>query len=128
MVNAIQGGTTDGIGLGRPVCEEPHLPRMIIHSSLSKSSSTADSDSETGDGSPSGAVIGSRNSLVDQVNFMINGSLAGAQMGQIAKGETPLNSTDEKEVARFMVKLGEYFAEKVEAMKAGIVEPGWPEL
>lgn len=107
MVHAIQQGTIDGIGLGRPVCEEPFLPKMLI----------------------SGEVSAARNSLIDGPNFGLHGAIGGFQLLQLGRGDTvTLNTTDEEAVANFKVKFNEVLAKKAELAKEGIEEVIYPDL
>lgn len=104
MIRAIEAGSTDGIGLGRPVCEEPDLPLKLI----------------------SGEVHSARNSLIDLHNFNLSNSAAGVQITQLAYGKTPFDSTDKPNVDRYLTVFNEFIQKLQENAKKGIIEAGHP--
>lgn len=103
MVRAIESGSTDGIGLGRPVCEEPDLPAKLI----------------------SGEVSSARNTLIDASDFGLSNAAAGAQINQIALSKTPFRTADQKSVDRFLAVMGEFMQKMQENAQKGIIEAGF---
>ncbi|KIW17939.1 hypothetical protein PV08_05134 [Exophiala spinifera] len=81
MVRALD--SVDGIGLGKPVCQEPSLAADIL----------------------AGKVTGSIVSKIDQNNFQLTILAAGTQLWQVGNGISPSNFEDEKEVKRFLLAL-----------------------
>ena len=106
MVQAIKNGSTDGIGLARPVCEEPDLPLLLS----------------------SGKVPSARESLLDQNDFGLTNIVAGTQLTQIGSGRKQWDTTKEENVKRFMEELQKYQNRLQENMKKGVVEAGFPEI
>ena len=105
MVRAIEVGSTDGIGFGRPVCEEPDLPNKLI----------------------SGEVSSALNTLIDINDFGIGGAVAGIQIIQIACGYKPTSTVDKKSVEQFMAVLGAFGKETQENAQKKIVVAGFPQ-
>lgn len=103
MVEAIQHGSTDGIGLARPVTEEPQLPKLLI----------------------SGKVSAARKPLLDENDFGITNVAAGTQIRQIGNSVQPFNSSDEKEVAHFKEEMGTWMAGIGESVAKGVVPVGY---
>ena len=106
MVQAIKDGSTDGIGLARPVTEEFDLPKKIIE----------------------GKVFSARKSLVDASDFGTGNVLAGTQIQQVGSGVQAIDSSDEHQMAKFQARVGEYFQESGENAKQGIIKAGYPTL
>lgn len=106
MIRAIENGSTDGIGLGRPVCEEPDLPAKLI----------------------SGKVSGARNTLIDPNDFGLSNGAAGVQINQLALGKTPLNTADQKSVDRYLAVAGAFMQKVQENAQKGIIEAGFPHM
>ena len=100
MAKAIEDNSTDGIGLGRPICEEPLLPKRIL----------------------SGEVLSARKTLVDEGDFI----LAGSQLEQLGRGQTPINTTDPEVVKNYMVLMQDWSNEVTEKGKKGIIVPNFP--
>ena len=67
MVDALQ--TVDGVGLARPVCLEPELPRQIL----------------------AGEVHAAINQLTDDNDFGATNVAAGTQIRQLGKDERPID-------------------------------------
>ncbi|KAK3689041.1 NADH oxidase [Podospora appendiculata] len=78
MVDAL--GAVDGVGLGRPACSEPDLPRGIL----------------------GGGAGGCVRPLVDDDDFGVTASLGALQMQRMAKGMAPLDPSDREAVERFL--------------------------
>lgn len=84
MVKALD--VVHGVGLGRPVCQEFHLPRDILD----------------------GKVTGALEQKLEQDNFMVTNVAAGAQIRQVGKDEEPIDLSDEKNVEVLQQSLGEW--------------------
>jgi 2,4-dienoyl-CoA reductase-like NADH-dependent reductase (Old Yellow Enzyme family) len=82
--------TVDGIGLARPVCQEPHLPKDILE----------------------GNVTGSVNLKLDDNDFGLTNMAAGTQIRQIGKDQEPIDLSDQKNVDAFMKDM-EAWGEKM---------------
>ncbi|KAH7554752.1 hypothetical protein J3E72DRAFT_441928 [Bipolaris maydis] len=82
MLDALS--TVDGIGLARPVCLEPELPRQILAGELD-------------------AAIKQR---IEDGDFGTSLVAAGAQIKQLGKGEQPIDLSDEADFAAFLKDLG----------------------
>jgi 2,4-dienoyl-CoA reductase-like NADH-dependent reductase (Old Yellow Enzyme family) len=103
MVAAIKSGSTDGIGFGRPVCEEPYLPRMIL----------------------SGEILSARRTLIDEASeFAVTLVAAGAQIKQIGYGERPLNTANPAELQSFRRELAAFMQKRMEEAKQGVIGAG----
>ncbi|KAK6047837.1 hypothetical protein COOONC_14656 [Cooperia oncophora] len=63
MVSAVLDGTTDGIGLGRPITAEPDLPAKILR----------------------GECLSAPDAKVNQDDYMITSTASNMQMGQMSK-------------------------------------------
>ena len=72
--------TVDGIGLGRPACQEPHLPRDIL------------------DGKVTGAIA----LKLDDNNFGLTNVAAGTQIRQIGKDQEPVDLSEQTNIDAFM--------------------------
>ncbi|OAL55223.1 FMN-linked oxidoreductase [Pyrenochaeta sp. DS3sAY3a] len=77
MVDALQ--TVDGVGLARPVCLEPELPKQIIE----------------------GEVAAAIDQLTDDNDFGITNVAAGTQIRQLGKDQQPIDLSDEKNFEAF---------------------------
>ncbi|KAK4635649.1 NADH-dependent flavin oxidoreductase nadA [Fulvia fulva] len=84
MVNALQ--TVDGVGLARPVCQEPHLCKDILE----------------------GKVKGAIKQEVDVDNFGLTNVIAGTQIKQIGKNQEPIDMSQDSNVGAFMKDMGEW--------------------
>ncbi|KAF7187358.1 NADH-dependent flavin oxidoreductase nadA [Pseudocercospora fuligena] len=87
MVNALQ--TVDGVGLARPVCQEPRLCKDILE----------------------GKVKGAIEQKLDQDNFGITNVAAGTQIRQVGKDQEPIDLSVQENVDAFMKDMGAW-AEK----------------
>lgn len=77
MVKALH--TVDGIGLGRPTCQEFHLARDII----------------------AGKVTGVIKPLIDWDDYGVWINAAGAQIAQVANDQDPMDLSDEQTLQNF---------------------------
>jgi len=108
MVKALN--TVDGVGLARPVCQEPRLPNDILE----------------------GKVTAAIRLMLDDNDFGITNTAAGTQIRQISKDEEPIDLSDEKNVELFkkdMEAWGKRLGEDKEMKEYGYIElsqPGKP--
>ena len=72
--------TVDGVGLARPACQEPHLPRDILE----------------------GRVTGAIHLKLDDNNFGLTNIAAGTQIKQVGKDQEPIDLSVQKNVDGFM--------------------------
>ena len=84
MVNALN--TVDGVGLARPVCQEPRLGRDIL----------------------AGKVKGAIKQRLDEGNFGITNVAAGSQIRMIGKDEEPIDLSREEYEQAFMKDMGHW--------------------
>lgn len=82
MVNSLS--TIDGVGLARPVCQEPHLCKDIL----------------------SGKVTGAIKQIPDENNFGLTNVVAGTQIRQIGKDQEPILMSDSENHEAFMKDMG----------------------
>ncbi|CAN9337007.1 unnamed protein product [Alternaria alternata] len=82
MVDALK--TVDGVGLARPVCLEPELPRQIIN----------------------GEVHAAIDQLTDDNDFGMTNVAAGTQIRQLGKDHQPIDLSDEKNFEAFKKDMG----------------------
>ncbi|OCK80979.1 FMN-linked oxidoreductase [Lepidopterella palustris CBS 459.81] len=82
MVDAL--GTIDGIGIARPVCQEPRLCKDIL----------------------AGKVTGAYKQLFDQDNFGLTNIVAGSQIRQIGRDQEPFDGSDPKNKEAFEKDMG----------------------
>ncbi|CAK4034174.1 probable 12-oxophytodienoate reductase 1 [Lecanosticta acicola] len=82
MVNALN--TVDGVGLARPLCQEPHLCKDILE----------------------GKVAGAIEQKLDQDNFGITNVAAGTQIRQVGKDQEPIDLSQDENVQAFMADMG----------------------
>lgn len=106
MTHVIEKGSTDYIGLGRPACEEPDLPKLLF----------------------SGRVTGARRPLLPETEDVLLTIVGGTQISQIASGEKPFNTACPEEIERFMAALKVYRRKQSEARIKGIAEAGFPQM
>jgi len=78
MVKSLE--TVDGVGLARPACQEPHLPRDIL----------------------AGKVTGAIALKLDDNNFGLTNVAAGTQIRQIGKDQEPIDLSEQTNVDAFM--------------------------
>lgn len=88
MVEALK--TVDGVGLGRPACQEFHLPKDML------------------DGKVKGAI----KQKVDENDFGVTNVIAGSQIRQVGKDEEPIDMSNEENVNAFFKDMG-VWAEKM---------------
>lgn len=81
MVNALK--TVDGVGLARPVCQEPHLCKDILE----------------------GKVKGAIKQRPDQNDFGITNVVAGTQIKQIGRDQEPIDMSKEENEKPFMADM-----------------------
>ncbi|EXJ79587.1 oxidoreductase [Capronia epimyces CBS 606.96] len=84
MVNALQ--SVDGVGLGRPACQEPRIAKDIL------------------DGSITGALA----QKLDPDNFGLTNIAGGSQIRQIGKGQEPIDLSKQENVDAFMKDLAKW--------------------
>ncbi|KAF1835223.1 FMN-linked oxidoreductase [Decorospora gaudefroyi] len=93
----------DGVGLARPVCLEPELPRQIL----------------------AGAVDAAINQLTDDNDFGTTNVAAGTQIRQLGKDQRPIDLSVEKNLEAFQKDVGTWskgFEEDKEGRKYGYVD------
>lgn len=78
--------TVDGVGIGRPLCHEPHLCRNIL----------------------SGKIAGAADIKLDQNNVQLTNAAALMQMWRQGKGQESWDLTDEQHVRSLMQALAIY--------------------
>lgn len=86
MVGALD--VVDGVGLGRPAAQEPRLANDILEGRITSS-------------------IKPQKALED---ISMGLRLAGTQLGQIAKGEEPLDASDEQAAREFLADEAKWYA------------------
>ena len=104
MAKAIEDNSTDGIGLGRPICEEPLLPKLVL----------------------SGEVLSARKTLIDETNFILGNIVAGSQLKQLGDGKAPIKTTDPEVVKSYMALMQDWVNEVTEEGKKGVIVPNFP--
>jgi len=82
MVDAL--ATVDGVGLARPVCLEPELPRQII----------------------AGEVDAAIEQLTGDDDFGLTNVAAGTQIRQLGKDQQPIDLSDKKNMEAFQKDMG----------------------
>jgi 2,4-dienoyl-CoA reductase-like NADH-dependent reductase (Old Yellow Enzyme family) len=101
MVDALN--TVDGVGLARPVCLEPELPRQII----------------------SGEVHAAIDQLTDDNDFGATNVAAGTQIRQLGKDQQPIDLSVKENMEAFQKDVGTWskgFEEDKEGNKYGFVD------
>lgn len=101
MVKALD--TVDGVGLGRPVCQEPRLANDLLQ----------------------GRYTGAIDQQVDKENFGLTSVIGGSQIRQIGKDQEPINMGSKDNVAAFledMGKWGQKIAENAQEVPYGYVD------
>jgi len=106
MIKAIHNGSTDGIGLARPVCEEPQLPKQLIEGKLH-------------------AKVASK---IDYNDFGTWNSFGGTQQRMVGFGLPTMDSTDEKTVNDYQEELKRFWEDFRKKVKEGIVDSGHPKF
>lgn len=84
MVKALD--TVDGVGLARPVCQEPRLCADIL----------------------SGQVKGAIKQRLDESNFGITNVAAGSQIRMLGKDQEPIDLSKEENEKAFMKDMGDW--------------------
>ncbi|KAL2426022.1 NADH-dependent flavin oxidoreductase nadA [Exophiala dermatitidis] len=84
MVNALK--TVDGVGLGRPACQEPLIAREILQ----------------------GRVTGVIAQKLDPDNFAVTNLVGGAQIRQVGKGQVPIDMSKQENVDAFLKDLAKW--------------------
>ena len=103
MTNALK--TVDGIGLGRPLCQEPGLCKEILE----------------------GRSTGALPQAVDMNDFFMTALIAGAQMKQVGDDCKPLDLSKEENVVAFQKDLAEW-AEAMASDRLKKEKYGWPTI
>ncbi|CAO1620275.1 unnamed protein product [Sympodiomycopsis kandeliae] len=85
MVTAVESGSCEGLGLGRPVCEEFDLPKKILN----------------------GEVYSARKTLIDPNNFMAGNGVACMQIAQVGAGQKPVDTLNQAELDAAYQKLAQ---------------------
>jgi len=101
MLDALS--TVDGVGIARPACLEPELPKQII----------------------AGEVHAAINQLTDDNDFAITNVAAGTQIRQLGKDQQPIDLSDKKNFEAFQKDMGTWgkgFEEDKEGKKYGYVD------
>ncbi|PVI07717.1 NADH:flavin oxidoreductase/NADH oxidase-like protein [Periconia macrospinosa] len=96
-------GTMDGVGLARPICLEPELPKKMIK----------------------GEVHAAIDQLTDDNDFGITNVAAGTQIRQLGKDQQPIDLSDQKNFEAFLKDMetwGKGFSEDKEGQKYGFVD------
>ena len=104
MIEAVESGTTDGIGLGRPVTQEFDLPRKLINGQLSAAT----------------------DSHLDQQNFGVTNVASGTQMRQVANKFQPFDQSNKQDFDTFNDVMGRWMKDAGEAASKGIIKAGYP--
>lgn len=86
MVDALN--TVDGVGIGRPVCQEFHLATDML----------------------GGRVSGAIDQLIDQDDFGLTNIIAGTQIRQVGKDHEPIDMSRTENVDVFMKDMGSWTA------------------
>lgn len=84
MVSSLE--VVDGVGLARPVCQEPHLCKDILE----------------------GKVKGAIQQRLDDNNFGLTNVAAGTQIRQVGKDQEPIDLSKEENEQAFMQDMGEW--------------------
>jgi 2,4-dienoyl-CoA reductase-like NADH-dependent reductase (Old Yellow Enzyme family) len=95
MIKALQ--TVDGVGLARPVCQEPRIARDLLD----------------------GRITGAVEQRCDQDNFGLTNVIAGSQIRQIGKDQEPIDMSDQKNVDAFMEDMGVWGKKMAENASTG---------
>lgn len=106
MVEAISSGSTDGIGMARPVTDEFDLPNKLI----------------------SGKVPSGRKPLIDENDFGTGNMAAGVQIRQVAQGQEPFDVSNAKEVEQFKSTAEQFKTDFGAALQKGQVNAGYPDF
>ena len=93
MAKALE--VVDGIGLARPVCQEPLLCKDILH----------------------GKVNGAIKQRLDENNFGITNVAAGTQIRQMGKDQEPIDLSQEDNEKAFMADMGDWAKKLAEDSK-----------
>lgn len=88
MVDSLK--TVDGVGLGRPICQEPRICRDILE----------------------GRITGVIQQQFDESNFGLTNVVAGSQIRQIGKDQEPLDGSDPRNKQAFEKDMGAWMNAK----------------
>ena len=99
MVQALK--TIDGVGFGRPICQEPNLPKDILDGRIS-------------------SVI---QSVIPDDQYLLTTLVAGTHLRQLAEGREPFDMSRQEQVDNFMASVAVF----MERLKAGEVL-SWPDM
>jgi hypothetical protein len=105
MVQAVQDGATQGIGLARPATQDFDIPRKLYTGKL--------------DAAPQG--------LIPEDDFGMTNLIAGTQIRQVGKGLQPFDKSDESAVGEFKATAGKFMEAGAAAAKDGVVNAGYPD-
>ncbi|WYZ40750.1 hypothetical protein EsH8_IV_001091 [Colletotrichum jinshuiense] len=92
MVDILQSGL-DGVGIGRPACTEPRLPKEIFENGIKSCIKP----------------------LLDEQDFGLGVVLSGAQMRQMGRNEEPLDPSDQKSTDGLMKDVAAWTARVAES-------------
>ncbi|KAB2578889.1 NADH-dependent flavin oxidoreductase nadA [Lasiodiplodia theobromae] len=101
MVDALK--SVDGVGLGRPACQEPRLPKDLLQGKVQSAIQQRPPDND----------------------FALSNVVAGSQMRQLGKDHEPIDMSDEENEKAFMKDLGawgEKMAKDSDMVHCGFVD------
>ena len=101
MVHSLS--VVDGVGLGRPVCQEPRLAKDILE----------------------GKIKGAIKQRLDDNDFGLTNVAAGTQIRQVGKDQDPIDLSKEENEQKFMKDMGtwaEEMAKDSEMLKYGYID------
>lgn len=99
MVQALK--TVDGIGFGRPICQEPNLPKDILDGRIS-------------------SVI---QCVIPDDQYLLTTLVAGTHLRQLAEGGEPFDMSRQEQMDKFMAAVAVF----IERLKSGEVL-SWPDM
>lgn len=117
MVKAVQNGSTDGIGLGRPAAEEPFLPKQLLSGEVSSKIASKLDYNDFG--------VGSTGKKKRRVGFGWV-SFSGSQMRRLGFGMEAMDSSDQGVVDGYLKEMEEFFGLMGRKMREGVVVCGNP--
>ena len=101
MVQAVEQGALDGVGIGRPLAAEPYLCKDILH----------------------GKVTGA---IDNYMPLPMNTQASGTQLHQVGKGEEKISDWSVKEEVDRWIKANEIEAKRKESILPKIDSSGYP--